>query len=269
MNPAFSPGLLSRVEDAGINASAPREQLWVDGWLVRFSPGKAKRARCVQAVAAGRLPLDERLARCLAIYQSAGLQPYFRITPFSQPSGLDEHLAARGMERIDDTRVMVASLDAGAPAHIKTEDDPSRAMSFHAVESDAFVEWVGLQRGSSPEARAAHAERIRQSPVRHRALCMTDAGGQPVVGGQVVVEGELAGLYDIFSVEAVRGRGLARALCRQLLRVAAGDGAREAYLQVEASNAPARRVYERLGFADAYAYHYRSPPAAEGLTQGS
>ncbi len=33
------------------------------------------------------------------------------------------------------------------------------------------------------------------------------------------------------------------------------------YLQVEASNAPARRVYERLGFADAYAYHYRSPPA--------
>jgi ribosomal protein S18 acetylase RimI-like enzyme len=40
------------------------------------------------------------------------------------------------------------------------------------------------------------------------------------------------------------------------------DGARLAYLQVEASNAPARRVYERLGFADAYAYHYRSPPAA-------
>ena len=116
MNPAFAPELLSRVEDAGINASAPREQLWLDGWLVRFSPGKAKRARCVQAVAAGRLPFDERLRRCLAVFAEAGLQPYFRITPFSQPAGLDELLAARGMERIDDTRVMVASLDPGSSA---------------------------------------------------------------------------------------------------------------------------------------------------------
>ena len=262
VRPAFAPGLLSRVEDAGINASAPREQVWVDGWLVRFSPGKAKRARCVQAVAAGRMPLDERLARCAAIYAGVGLQPHFRITPFSLPDGLDEQLAARGMARIDDTRVMVASLDADtAPAFVE-EDGSLESMSFRAVDGDAFAEWIGLQRGSSAEARVAHAERIRHSPVHHRALNVLDPGGRPMAGGQVVVEGELAGLYDIFSVEAMRGRGLASALCRQLLRLAMADGARVAYLQVEASNAPARRVYERLGFADAYAYHYRSPPAA-------
>jgi ribosomal protein S18 acetylase RimI-like enzyme len=261
MNPAFAPGLLSRVEDAGINASAPREQLWIDGWLVRFSPGKAKRARCVQAVAAGGLTLDERLARCLAIYADVGLQPYFRITPFSQPAGLDAQLAARGMEPIDDTRVMVAALDGAAALNLAEKVDSGEALSFRDIDGDAFAEWIGLQRGSSAEARAAHAERIRQSPVRHRALCIVDPGGVPVAGGQVVVEGDLAGLYDIFSVEATRRRGLARSLCRELLRLAAADGARVAYLQVEASNIPARRVYERLGFADAYAYHYRSPPA--------
>ena len=59
--------LLSRIEDAGINASAPPQQRWVDGWLLRYSPGKAKRARCVQAVADGRLPLAERLALCQAV----------------------------------------------------------------------------------------------------------------------------------------------------------------------------------------------------------
>ena len=47
------PDLLSRIEDAGLNASAPPQQRWLDGWLLRFSPGKAKRARCVNAVAAG------------------------------------------------------------------------------------------------------------------------------------------------------------------------------------------------------------------------
>jgi hypothetical protein len=53
--------LLCRVEDAGINASAPPQQRWLDGWLVRYNPGKAKRARCINAVAPGRLPLADKL----------------------------------------------------------------------------------------------------------------------------------------------------------------------------------------------------------------
>ena len=110
MSPAFPDDLLLRVEEASINASAPCEQLWIDGWLVRFSAGKAKRARCIQAVAPGRLPLEHRLQRCLAVYAEAGLRPYVRITPFSQPPDLDAWLAGRGMERIDDTRVMVSAL---------------------------------------------------------------------------------------------------------------------------------------------------------------
>ena len=113
--PAIDEALLARIEDAGINARAPREQRWVDGWLVRLSPGKAKRARCIQAVATGRLSIDAKLARCLPLFAAAGLRPYLRITPFSQPADLDRHLADLGMVRIDDTRVMVlASLDACA-----------------------------------------------------------------------------------------------------------------------------------------------------------
>src|SRR5947208_14312285 len=96
-NPAFDEALLARIEDAGINASAPREQRWIDGWLLRLSPGKAKRARCIQAVASGRLDIDAKLALCLPLFAAAGLRPYVRITPFSQPAGLDIHLAERGM----------------------------------------------------------------------------------------------------------------------------------------------------------------------------
>ena len=55
--------LLSRIEDAGLNASAPPQQRWVDGWLVRFSPGKAQRARCINALAPRRFaPWSEKLA---------------------------------------------------------------------------------------------------------------------------------------------------------------------------------------------------------------
>jgi GNAT superfamily N-acetyltransferase len=258
MNHGLEPAQLIRIEEAGINASAPREQLWVDGWLVRFSPGKAKRARCVQAVAPGRLGLEARITRCLEIYERTGLRAYFRITPFSQPPDLDIRLAELGMERIDDTRVMVGPMHpAAAPDAVAAPLD----IQWQPTDPAVFAEWIGAQRGSAPTERAAHARRLCDAPVPHRAVLAVDASGTPVAGGQVAIESDRAGLYNIFTVEAARGRGVANALCRHLLDLAMHEGARTAYLQVDAGNDAARRVYRRLGFVDAYAYHYRSPPA--------
>ena len=110
MSTALPATLLSRIEDASINASAPPQQRWVDGWLLRFSPGKAKRTRCVQAVAEGRLPLDERLALCHAVMDAAGLPLVVRLTPFSLPAGLDDALGQedQGEEDGDDMRQRAA-----------------------------------------------------------------------------------------------------------------------------------------------------------------
>jgi ribosomal protein S18 acetylase RimI-like enzyme len=255
---AIDQALLARIEDAGINASAPREQRWVDGWLVRLSPGKAKRARCIQAVAPGRLGIDEKLALCLPLFTAAGLRAFVRITPFSEPAGLDAHLAALGMERIDDTRVMVvASLAPFAAAGSAGTSAPVR---FESADAATFAEWVGRARGSSPTERFAHAERIAAAPVPRHNLLARDDDGVVVACGQVAIEGAVAGLYDVFTAESARGRGHAERLCRHLLRVAAGAGASVGYLQVDAGNDGARRIYRRLGFVDGYAYHYRTPP---------
>jgi len=252
----FDEALLSRVEDAGINASAPREQRWVDGWLLRLSPGKAKRARCIQAVAPGRLDIDAKLARCLPLFVAAGLHPYVRITPFSQPTGLDRHLADRGMVRVDDTRVMVlASLDALTAGGAEAVD----AGPIEATDPQAFADWVGRARGSSASERSAHAERIGKPAVPHHAVLARDEGGEVVAAGLAVIEGDVAGLYDVFTAEAARGRGHAERVCRHLLAHAAAQGATVGYLQVDAANDAARRIYFRLGFADGYAYHYRTP----------
>jgi len=249
---------LSRIEDAGLNASAPRQQRWVDGWLVRLSPGKAKRARCIQPVALGRLGIDDKLALCLPLFAAVGLRAYVRITPFAQPRGLDHHLDALGMQRIDDSWVMaVASLDTG-------EHEVGSAIDarYERIDAAAFAEWVGSARGSSAEERAAHASRIAQAPVPHYAILLRDGSGAAVAGGQVAIEGPLAGLYDIFTIEEARGHGHAERVCRRLLADARRLGATAGYLQVDCGNDRARSIYRRLGFRDVYPYHYRTAPGA-------
>jgi ribosomal protein S18 acetylase RimI-like enzyme len=257
---SFTAQLAARAEDAGLNASAPPQQRWVDGWLVRFSPGKAKRARCINAVAAGRLALDDKLAYARALYAEVGLPPLLRITPYSQPAGLDDALRARGWRRIDDTRVMLAPTLAGLAV-------PAWPRGLHAesVGHHAFAQAVGQLRGSPLAQRQAHAERLALAPVPFRGLLLKrDEDGAVLACAQAATEDTLVGLYDVCTAPAERGRGHARGLCLQLLAQARDtQGAQVAYLQVEADNAPARALYAQLGFADAYAYHYRAAdPAA-------
>ncbi|WP_280153518.1 GNAT family N-acetyltransferase [Piscinibacter sp. XHJ-5] len=257
MNPSFDPVLLSRVEDAGLNASAPPQQLLIDGWLVRFSPGKARRARCVNAVAPGRLALEQKLALCRRVFDDAGLPMLVRITPLSQPAGLDEALAQLGMRAFERTQVMVCA-DLGAP---QAQGLPS-GVTLAPVGHESFAQTVGMLRGSPLAQRQAHGQRLVNSPVPFQAYVMKHKG-EVVACGQFAREGELVGLYDVFTAPAARGQGLAQRLCSHLLAEAVARGAKTAYLQVDGENLPARAVYRRLGFADAYAYHYRSSdPAA-------
>lgn len=76
----------------------------------------------------------------------------------------------------------------------------------------------------------------------------------------MAVEGKLVGLYDVFTAPASRRQGLAHQLCAHLMQIAATQGATATYLQVESNNLTAQSVYRKLGFTDAYSYHYRKPP---------
>ena len=285
--PGIDLALLQRVEDSSLNASAPPQQRWLDGWLVRYCPGKAKRARCINAVAPGVRTPQAKLAECEAVFQEAGLPLVVRITPFTQPAGLDAELVRQGWPMFDDTRVMVlADLgvwtgEAGLTPQTGPADQAAQTTRMAEMGEIAemaspglppgwsetsegaldFARTVGALRGSSAREIESHAQRLQWSPVPYTGLVWRDEAGQVQACGQFAREGDLVGLYDVFTAPAARGRGLSRALCARLLLRARDEGARTAYLQVDAANAPARMVYTRLGFRDAYTYHYRSREA--------
>ncbi|MDC8786543.1 GNAT family N-acetyltransferase [Paucibacter sp. hw1] len=257
--------LARRAEAAGLNASAPPQQASVEGWLIRLSPGKAKRSRCVNALAQGSLPLDDLLARCQASFDHAGLPLIVRLTPFSQPLDLDARLAAKGWPAFDAADVMVlADLQAFGQATVLPA-----GQRLLAVDAPTYAAAVGALRGSSARAIEAHAERLAASPVPYQGFFLQQVAEQAdprteqpaalLACGQIAQEGPIAGLYDIFTPPEGRGQGHAKNLCAALLAQARRQGASEAYLQVGSDNLTAQRVYERLGFVFAYRYHYRSP----------
>ena len=245
--------LLSRIEDASLNASAAPQQRWIDGWLVRYNAGKARRSRSIHALAAGRFPLQHKMKLAAELFDAAGLPLVFRITPFSQPADLDEQLAALGFAVVDRTDVMVCTAlpAAGLPWAVA-------GTVWEILNGAAYAQAVGALRGSSPAERDAHAQRLAQSPVPYQGFAVRhESDAQLLACGQMALESDMVGLYDVFTEPQARGQRLAHRLCERMLSLAANQGARISYLQVQGDNFSAQRVYQRLGFARAYGYHYR------------
>ncbi len=250
----MTPFDLARIEEAGLNAMQSQRQLFYDGWLLKVSPGVAKRGRSVNAHFGSSLPLAGKLAYCEDVYARHGLSTLFRITPFVRPANLEGALAARGYEAFGETLVQAVALER--PPVLPEHDD---AVVVEAPDTPAFVDAVGDLSRSTPVQREAHRERLVNSPLGKR-YAIVRAGGRVLCAAQVAVEGELVGLFDVITAPDARRQGYATLACASLLSWAWQHGAHSAYLQVSADNAPAIGSYRRFGFATVYTYHYRGRP---------
>jgi GNAT superfamily N-acetyltransferase len=101
-------------------------------------------------------------------------------------------------------------------------------------------------------------EMLQTIPSRPYTASLVDAE-QTVACGLGVLEGGYLGLFDLIVDPERRGEGYGTSLLSGLLTWAREKGARWAYLQVMYKNEPARRLYGKLGFQEAYAYWYRVP----------
>jgi ribosomal protein S18 acetylase RimI-like enzyme len=245
--------LARRVEEAGLNNLHTRRQLLYDGWLLFLLAGKAKRARSVNPHFGSTLPVMDKIMHCEALYARHGLPTLFRITPFVQPGNLEAALGERGYVEFDPTLVQVATLEL-PPAHRGNPD-----VELDAPLIEAFVEAVGEMRGSPATQRAAHLERLAQSPLDvYPVLARRD--GVPVGSGLLAIDGGLAGVFDVVTVEHSQGQGIGTAIVSALVTRAWERGIRHVFMQVTADNAPAVALYRRFGFATVYSYHYRARP---------
>jgi RimJ/RimL family protein N-acetyltransferase len=242
--------LCRRIDDASLRAWPALEQLVDDGgWVLRFAGGFTKRANSVTAVEPPP-DLREAVERCERHYAERGAPAVFRLLSFAQPPGLDPLLADRGYEKMDESLVMSRPLpdDLTSDAHL-VRDAPL----------DPWLDLFETFSAGKPARRPVHRGML-EAIHGPRLLAVTPGDGPPAGCGLGVVDRELFGLFDLVIAPSQRRKGHGRHLTRGMLAWGRAQGAERAYLQVIAANAPARLLYEQLGFSETYRYWYRRAP---------
>ncbi len=180
-----------------------------------------------------------------------GVAPVVRVLSAAE-GRIDAELAAAGYSHEAETIVLTSPLDQqGTRRSHPSAPTPSWC--------DAQRAWMEIPPSSVDGWRRVVS---RISPPA--AFAETELEGHTAVVGLGVVRGEWLGLFEVATDPELRRRGLARELVAGLMAWGRSCGARHAFLQVVADNAPALGLYGGLGFAEQYRYWYRRPPAAVG-----
>lgn len=242
---------IKTIEDLSLNAW-PSHQIQVyDGWLLRFSYFYTHRTNSVEQIGASLLPLSEKIPYCEDIYRKWGTPAIFKISPLLDPS-FDRMLEKRGYITEHETEVMAMDL-----SDFHDYESPA-AVSIRNTIPQSWIEGLFSLKGTT---NIMHRQVV---PSMYRAIpkdtiCASIRDNDKIIAtGLGILDREYVGLYAIHVHPDYRRRHYARAVCCSILREALSQGASRAYLQVVKGNAPARRLYESLGYHFLYEYWFRT-----------
>jgi GNAT superfamily N-acetyltransferase len=244
----------SPLDVAGLELLAARgwrgtEQDSLGDWLLRAGGGFTGRANSALVVGDPGLPLPEAADAVARWYADRGLRPCAQL-PGRQSRAADTAFAAAGWERDEDVLVLTGPLTPtaadGVPVGLSPEPD------------DAWL--AGYRHRGRPLPPTARAVLTNAEDVVFASVRLDPPPAPLAAVARGVVTDDWLGVAAVTVEERYRRQGLATAVMAGLQRWAARRGARWVYLQVAASNAPARALYRRAGLIEHHRYHYRYAP---------
>ncbi len=236
------------IEELSLNHWQPLSTLLYDGWILRFADGYTKRANSVNPIYASTIDVYQKIIECEKLYASHQLPTIFKISPFVQPSNLDEVLEKMGYTLVDPVSVQMVDLDQiSAPR-----------LTSVTIDEDLTPAWV------EHFCRLQNVQKYRNVMERMLSNIRTKKGfisfyveDQVVACGLGVIERGYIGLYDIVTDKNYRNRGFGEQMILNLLKWGKENGAQYSYLMVIANNEPALRLYSKIGYSEIYKYWFR------------
>lgn len=189
----------------------------------RFEPGRAAR----------------RTAEVIAPYLERGLPFLWWVTPSTVPD--ESVLAEHGLlcERVPGMYV-----DLPGPVPVPTVEG-LRIDAVPSTEVAAAMTVIGEAFEMPAWVSAEIGRMLQQTDPAEVSLVLARLDGEPVGGGMLFRTGTTAGLYNIGTLAAARGRGVGGAVTAHLMELGRRAGCTHAILHASESGRP---VYERLGF---------------------
>ncbi len=244
-----NPQGVRRLEELTLNAWPGLKQVVRDGWVARLSRGFTGRANSVVPLDEGVLDPLQKIEFFESLYAAHALPATFKLTDHSRPAGLGTLLAARGYRESRRASVQVC--------HDWPHEPVVDGMEARPQPWPAWTNSVVAFRSLSSADASTLADILVAIALPCRFAISVDENGVAACGFGVL-EDEWVGLYDITTRDDARRRGHAARVVGAIMSWARDNGASSAYLQVMTDNAPARALYAKLGFREAYQYAYRT-----------
>jgi GNAT superfamily N-acetyltransferase len=240
-----------QIEETCFNAFPSLQQVLFGGWLLRFGAGLSRRANSVNPLRPECAGIAAAITAAEALYRAQGLPTIFRVPTIVDPA-LDRELAAHGYEAEGESCVLCGAVDGQAAAA-----EPAVRL-LRRPEPKWLSAMAGLQR-HTPAQRAIYRRIVGAIAIPARFALLTIDGTPAALAYGAIHDGLLC-YESVITDPGRRRQGLARRVLAGLAAWARDNGATGACLQVEAGNTPARTLYESLGLAELYRYHYRREP---------
>ncbi|OKH46252.1 hypothetical protein NIES2101_25315 [Calothrix sp. HK-06] len=238
--------LSSDIELASYSSWQAFEQIDYYGWIIRFANGYTKRANSVNVLTKDFGNLLTMVEHCESFYRERKQPTIFRLLSFVDDASLDSYLANIGYKYIDPSLVLYQKLDYSY----------NQPLSLITVEQKLWMHTYCSIAGINLSAQENHMKILSQVP-KQSLFAILEENGQAVACGVGVICNSYFGIFDIITQQRSRNKGYGTKLIMNMLSWAWKAGAQDAYVQVMAANAPAVRLYEKLGYRRLYHYWYR------------
>jgi ribosomal protein S18 acetylase RimI-like enzyme len=227
-----------------------REIIKYKGWIIHWNDGVTWRANSVLPNKwESSVSVEQVVDYVIELYKEKNTSPTFKISPASQPKGLDDLLKDKGFEQRMVTYVQtvaiedVSCLDPHLPVDLFKVTDESLDILMHKSQREK----------KAIEVRREIIHRIEGAKNIARVMIHGKIAGV----GLGVVEKDWLGLFSVRTLPEFQRRGVAWSVNCALATWGEDIGAKRVFLQVEAENKPALNLYASMGFRTMYTYWYR------------
>lgn len=245
------------VEQATRLAWPAMEERGLSYGVLRYAGGVDRRANSLNLFVNAECDSREMISATEEFFGSRNATPIVRIvqthdTRLDELAAVELALESNGYETQALTQAMLLNL--ADRVHPRTANVLQNSA---AVDTSSWLRsWYELT-ARSDASLAVHEAMLSSLHSPHIFLLGHDREQALLSSGMAVLTGDALGLFGIATAIDRRQQGHATALLQDLLDWASARGARYAYLQVEASNTGAIKLYRKLGFETLYSYWYR------------